>query len=901
MTRHMVQVLSSGWEFKCETDEEWLPVTQVPSNVHTELIHHGRIPDPALDLNELEASWVAERTWHYRTTFMSPDARCVPGTSVDLVCEGLDTFATVMLNGNTILQSENMFVEHRVGLGDALAEAENTLEIVFEPARRRGLDLVKEHPEHDFIVHQTEVSRGPVRKAQYHWGWDWGPILLTCGPWKPVRLETYISRIDNARVDYQLHTRQGAPLQLEACIHAQIVGPAAHIEVELLFGGHQVVTLRESNDSRLVESPGDGGLEPWSYTSAKFTLEKPHLWWPRGYGAQHLYELRLRTIGRDGSTVLAEEHQTIGFRKAELIQEPDEFGQSFYFRINDIDMFVGGSCWIPADSFLPQITPQRYRDWISLVAEGNQNMVRVWGGGVYEHAAFYDACDALGILVWQDFMFACASYPTYPSFLDSVSREARHNIRRLRHHPSVVLWCGNNEDYQLIERYNLSYDFADKDHAHWLSSTFPARYIYEHLLPSILATECPSGSGGGGSSALYHPGSPWGNGTSTTLKVDGSVGDVHVWEVWNGAARPWQQLGVAAAARGTGGAGEMMGGRFVSEFGMAAHPHADTVARFASDPAQRRPGSATLDFHAKAVSHTRRLMAYLAENFRLPPAGGAGADLEPFVHLTQVLQADALAAGYRAWRRQWGTGPKTRRCGGVLVWQLNDCWPGVSWAVVDYYLVRKPAWYAIKRAMQPVAVGVARKFHDWTSRPADELWRRDTGHVDPRKGVREVEIDVWVGSSRLAVVKGKVVVRFVSVKTGEEVRERIEKEVEVHANGCTEVLQGFKVEWDDGVMPEPLVVQASLWVDGARASSDTSWPDPIKYLDFADRGVSVKYVSHELIEVSAEKPVKGFVFSERQGVKLSDNGFDLIPGDGPMLVRIEGGVGGELPWTFVDR
>ncbi|GAB1316181.1 Beta-mannosidase B [Madurella fahalii] len=897
MTRHTIQVLSFGWEFKCETDEKWLPVSQVPSNVHTELVHHGRIPDPNRDLNELEASWVAERTWHYRTTFVTLDTTWIPGTAVDLVFEGLDTFATVMLNENVILQSDNMFTEHRVSVDGILSNAENTLEIVFKPARRRGLDLVKEHPEHDFIVHQTEVSRGPVRKAQYHWGWDWGPILLTCGPWKPVRLEAYISRIENIRVDYQLFMSQGTPLQLEVSIHAQIVGPAAHIEVELLFDGHQVMALRESNDNPLDGPLRDDGLESWRYTSAKFALEKPHLWWPRGYGAQNLYELRLRSIADDGSTVLAEEHQTIGFRKVELIQESDEFGQSFYFHINDIDIFAGGSCWIPADSFLPQIAPQRYRDWISLLAEGNQNMIRVWGGGIYEHAAFYDACDSLGILVWQDFMFACASYPTYPSFLDSVSAEARHNIRRLRHHPSLVLWCGNNEDYQLIERYNLSYDFHDKDHANWLASSFPARYIYEHLLPTVLAAEYGSSSNSSSSGAPYHPGSPWGNGSSTTLRVDASVGDVHQWELWNGAARPWQQL-----AR--------MGGRFVSEFGMPAYPHADTVARFVSDPAERYPGSATLDFHTKAVSHTRRLMAYLGENFRLYPGGGGGGrgggsggetDLERFIHLTQVLQADAVAAGYKAWRRQWGVGSRARRCGGVLVWQLNDCWPGVSWAVVDYFLVRKPAWYAIKRAMQPVAVGVARRFHDWTSRPADELWRRDTGHVDPRKGVRDVEVDVWVASSQLETVKGRVVVRFVSVKTGQEVRERLEKGVEVQANGCTEVLQGLKVEWDDGVTPEPLVVQASLWVDEVRVSSDISWPDPIKYLDFADRGVSVRHISQGLAEVSAEKPVKGLVFSERQGVKLSDNGFDLVPGDEPMLVRIEGDVGGELPWTFVGQ
>ncbi|KAL2015960.1 hypothetical protein VTK56DRAFT_4495 [Thermocarpiscus australiensis] len=877
MTRHTVQILSSGWEFKCETDEKWLPVSQVPSNVHTELMRHGLIPDPLQDLNELEVAWVAERGWRYRTIFVTPGENQLTGTSVDLVFEGLDTFATVTLNGKVILVSDNMFVEHRIDIREFLANnAVNSLEIAFEPARRRGLDLVKAHPEHDFIVHQTEVSRGPVRKTQCHWGWDWGPILLTCGPWKPVRLETYVSRIEDIRVDYHLHMDQGTPTLLEATIHGHIIGPASEIQLELLYGGEEVISLGESGGA----SRGGTAVDiprSWRYKSSTIKLESPQLWWPRGYGGQHLYELQMRSVASDGSTVLAEERQTIGFRQVELVQEPDEFGQSFYFRINGVDIFSGGSCWIPADSFLTRIESQRYRDWIQLLAEGNQNMVRVWGGGVYESEDFYRACDELGVLVWQDFMFACASYPTYPEFLGSVETEARQNVRRLRRHPSLILWCGNNEDYQLIERYGLEYNFTDdKDPQSWLKSTFPARYIYECLLPRIVREESPG--------AMYHPGSPWGNGTSTTLKVDPTVGDVHQWNLWNGEARPLQLL-------------PRMGGRFVSEFGMQASPHLDTIRRFVQDPRERYPGSATLDFHNKAVTHTRRQLAYLAENFRLEHAG----QLPAFVHLTQVLQADGVAWAYKSWRRHWGSAG-SRRCGGVLVWQLNDCWPAVSWAVVDYYLVKKPAYYAIRRAMQPLAVGVARKFHDCTTRPADELWRRNTGHVDPRRALTDIEFDAWVVSSELESVKARLVVRFVSIASGRDVRPNIEKEVDVQPNGCTEVLVGRKFEWDDVTAAERrhFVIHASLWVGGLQVSSDTSWPDPIKYLDFSDRGVRVNCVSQGLVEISSEKPVKGFVFSEKQGVKVSDNGFDVIPGDEPRLVRIEGEVGsGGLPWTFV--
>ncbi|KAK3349499.1 glycoside hydrolase family 2 protein [Lasiosphaeria hispida] len=877
MTRHTVQALSTGWEFKSSNDSTWRSA-RVPSEVHTELLRHDMIPDPFVDLNELDVAWVAEETWHYRTEISLPETATNNGVGtdaeIDLVFEGLDTFATVILNGETILKSENMFLEHRVAAKHLLNPATaNTLEIVFEPARRRGLELVEAHPEHDFIVHQTEVSRGPVRKAQSHWGWDWGPILLACGPWKPVRLETYANRIQNVRLDYEVDLTGPSPV-VEVNLSAGIVGLACRVVADLVFVGETIVSFEE-----VVSSEAQSGMAPWVYKPSSTKIVGAKLWWPRGYGSQDLYELRVRAVSTDGdgSTVLAEERQTVGFRRTELIQEKDTIGQSFYFRINGVDIFIGGSCWIPADSFLSRITPQRYQAWIHLLADGNQTMIRIWGGGIYESSAFYAACDSLGILVWQDFMFACASYPTYPSFLTSITTEARQNIGRLRHHPSLVLWCGNNEDYQLIERYDLEYNFPDKDPASWLKTNFPARYIYEHLLPTLLASESHH--------TPYHPGSPWGTGTSPTLAVDPTVGDIHQWNVWHGTTTPYQRL-------------PDMGGRFVSEFGIEAYPHRDTLHRLASDPAQRFPGSPVLDFNNKAVGHERRMLTYLGENFRVP------ADLGGFAHLTQVMQADAMAWAYKGWRRRWGR-EGLRGCGGVLVWQLNDCWPTVSWAVVDYFLVKKPAWYAIRRAMEPLAVGVVRKFHDWTARPADALWRRDTGHVDPREALTDVEFDVWVASSRLERVEGRVVVRFVSVKTGRDVKERLEREVDMEPNACTEILVGFKFETDVPAKDaEHFVIHASLWVGGEQVSNDTSWPDPIKYLNFADRGVQVKSLGQDLFEISAEKPVKGFVFSEKPGVKVSDNGFDIIPGEKAVRVRIEGAeseAGGLLPWAFVGQ
>jgi beta-mannosidase len=912
--------LTSNWTFKqgpLDSTAEYLPANDLPTEVHRDLLKNKKIADPFLDLNELSVRWVAEETWTYRTTFPTPLNHGEEGVKTVLSFEGLDTFASVYLNGKPILDSENMFVGHRVDVSSDLQvnEEENVLEIVFKPARKKGLELVKEHPEHKFIVHQTEVSRGPVRKAQCHWGWDWGPILLTSGPWKPIVLETYVSRIEDVWVEYELSddlkTAKGK-------LFCKIEGPVDGV----------VFRIRKAESTSSFESEICFDRVRNSVWQANFEQEV-ELWWPRGYGPQTLYEITARmhwqpypgalteTLAGNGDfrpyacaypncgkrfiqeTALEFHQRThpresfdrkrgrqfnkyIGFRKAELIQNKDAVGTSFYFRINNVDIFVGGSCWIPADSLLTQISPERYREWLQLAATGNQTMIRVWGGGIYEHDAFYEACDELGLLVWQDFMFACANYPAYPSYLQSVETEARQNVRRLRHHPSIVLWCGNNEDYQIVERYGLEYRYEeDKDPQSWLKTDFPARYIYEYLLPKIVEEEADK--------MPYHPSSPFGNGTSTTLKVDPTVGDIHQWNVWHGDMKPYQQL-------------PTMGGRFVSEFGMEAYPHLETLKKYITREEDRYPGSMAMDFRNKAIGHERRLVSYVTENFRM----GNTNDLESFAHLTQVMQADAMTWAYKNWRRQWGTEGK-RQCGGVLVWQLNDCWPTISWAVIDHYRIPKPAYYAIKRAMEPVDICVTRKVNDWTMRPADELWKRDTAHINMRKIWEDVEFDLWISNIRPEPREGKIIVRFISIRSGEEIRPAIFKDVHIEPNGTTEVYKNYKVEVPqqdpnepyDISKADPFVIKAHLATDRQEVTMQYSWPEPIKYLDFSDRGLTIEYkVDGSLVRISAPKPVKGFVFSEREGVTLSDNGFDIMPG-WPKGVRVTGGRAQDLKWRYV--
>lgn len=365
--------LSSGWEFRQADDdsaEAWLPVQKVPTEVHLDLLANKKIPDPFIDLNELSVRWIADKGWAYRTRFAKPTQAGADEPAVtDLVFEGLDTFAVVSLNGTEILTSDNMFVSHRVTVS-GLLQAENVLEIVFDSARLRGNQLVEEHShEHTFYVRQTEVSRMPVRKAQYHWGWDWGPILTTAGPWRPVYLEQYTVRIVDvwfqADVSPDLKTCSGH-------LFARVDGKPP---------SHQKVTLSLALEGKtIIEKACD--VDESGLAQTELSIADPQLWYPHGFGSQTRYELKATIGSYDTKSKL------IGFRRTELIQEKDDYGKSFYFRINGIDVFSGGSCWIPADSFLSQISAQRYRDWMKLMVEGNQIMVRVWGGKPRFHQAY---------------------------------------------------------------------------------------------------------------------------------------------------------------------------------------------------------------------------------------------------------------------------------------------------------------------------------------------------------------------------------------------------------------------------------------------------------------------------------------------------------------------------------
>jgi beta-mannosidase len=661
-------------------------------------------------------------------------------------------------------------------------------------------------------------------------GWDWGPTLMTCGPWRPINLEVFSSRISDlyftSSVDESLKSG-------EIVAKADIEGSASAITFVVSLDGQEVA-------SKTVTAE-DG------HAKHKFEFENPALWFPIRYGEQPLYTLTATLTEQDAE--IDKQSKKFGLRRAELIQRPmtDQPGTTFFFQINNVPVFCGGSDWIPADNFIPRISKEKYYDWIKLLADGNQFMIRVWGGGIFEEQAFYDACDELGILVWQDFMFGCGNYPAFPEYLALVKTEAEENVKLLRHHASIVIWAGNNEDYQYQESQGLTYDFENKDAESWLKTNFPARYIYEKVLVDACAELIPD--------TYYHFGSPWG-GKNTT---DPTVGDLHQWNVWHGSQEKYQNF-------------DKLVGRFVSEFGMEAFPNIKTIDAFlplGKDDPDRFAQSSTVDFHNKADGHERRIALYLVENFRYAPD-----PLEQFIYSTQLMQAECLASAYRLWKRQW-KGPGKEYCGGALVWQINDCWPVTSWAIVDYYLRPKHAYYTVKREMAPISLGVTRKEH---LTPKDKHTR---AYID-----KTTKIEVWGSNLTLKDLVVDVVIKAFDVITGKETYSKtIKSSFILPENRSTEISDFVvPVKHANANLEARTVVAAYLYEagTGVQIARYINWPEPLKYVHLQ----KPKHLTAEMsrdgksVDLSVEVPVKGVALEcEDDEVVFGDNLIDLVPGE----------------------
>lgn len=646
-------VLDKGWEFSQAGSNEWMSA-RVPGTVHQDLLDHGRLPDPFYGMNEQKVQWVEKEDWLYRTVF-TVTADQLKSDAAWLTFEGLDTYADVYLNGSLLLKADNMFVGHKLAVKDVLREGENRLMIRFrspveETAPQWDTDGFNYPADNDHSEKRMSVY---TRKAPYSYGWDWGIRLTTSGIWRPVKL-TFCNgaAIDDFFVRQQEVTEQVAKVDNQLEIN-NVTSTPKEAQVKVVYAyGEQADTLTRT----VVLQPGKNSL------SMPAWIEKPHLWMPNGWGDPALYTFTA-TVSVDGKEVASRE-EAIGLRSIRVVMEDDKDGKSFYFEVNGKPMFAKGSNYIPGDALLPNMTGERYARLFEDIRAANMNMVRVWGGGIYEDDRFYEEADRNGILVWQDFIFACTTYPHDPTFLKRVSEEAVYNMRRLRNHASLAMWCGNNEIYEGMRYWGWKDKYSP---VVWKEMTEGYDVLFCQLLPELVEANDPG--------RFYMHGSPyeanWGRPESW------KIADSHNWGTWYGQ-KPFESLDTEIP-------------RFMSEYGFQAFPEMKTIRMFAS-PEDYELESPVMNAHQKASIGNFLIKKTMALYYKVPEK------FEDLIYAGLILQGKGMRHGIEAHRRH------RPYCMGSLPWQLNDSWPVVSWSSIDYYGNWKAMHYQIRRAFAPVLV-----------------------------------------------------------------------------------------------------------------------------------------------------------------------------------------------------
>ena len=662
--------LNGRWQFRAINKYRTLPpnvsdVTRwmdgtVPGTVHTDLLAREKIPDPFFGINELDVQWIETQQWLYRREFNLPE-KILEEDTIDLVAKGLDTYADIRVNGKMAGNTSNMFVEHRFSVKKFLRTGKNTIEILFDSPTVRSKSLERNYGTLDVA---RESYRVYVRKSQYSFGWDWGPKLTTSGIWRNIILEAYsVARLVDPFVKTIAVNRQNAVVEVS-------------VDAEKL--GDELLTLQ------LSVVGWDATIEQTVRVSGKrvkfqVRIPRPHLWWPNGYGDQPMYTAIL-TLLHEGIELHSIE-VPFAIRTVRLLQKKDGQGESFIFEINGQKIFCKGANWIPSDSFIPRIPDSTYEKLLSMAKDAHMNMIRVWGGGIYEQDIFYNLCDRLGLMIWQDFMFACGEYPQRQWFVRQVKDEAEKVVKRLRNHPSIVIWCGNNECEWIFCTGNPEKTPNDMKGAE----------IFRDVLPKVCRRL--------DSTRPYWRSTPFGHGFPNSE----SNGNHHQWMVWS-AWRDFEEYTKNHA-------------RFVTEFGFQAPANLTTFIEITL-PKDRHPQSAVMEHHNKQEEGTERLFRFQAAHYRV------NSKFDEFNYKAQLVQAEALKTGVEHWRR------RKFRTAGSLFWQLNDCWQASSWSIIDSSLQPKAAYYYAKKFFAPILVSFKRTIRGVEVWISNDLLEKVTGIFD---------------------------------------------------------------------------------------------------------------------------------------------------------------------------
>lgn len=645
-------VLDKDWSFSQSGSNKWLPA-QVPGTVQQDLLRHELLPNPFYGTNEKDIQWVENEDWEYKTTFnLTPEQLQREGAQ--LVFEGLDTYADVYLNGSPILKTDNMFVGNTVSVKEVLRAGENRLNIYFRSPIKQTLPQWESNGFNypaDNDHHEKKLSIF-TRKAPYHYGWDWGIRMVTSGVWRPITLELF----DVAAIE-DYHVKQLSLTDSEAKVENRIeVNSLRNAPAEVL------ITLSLNGEKKAVVEKQVQLKQGKNLIELPLEVANPKRWMPNGWGEPTLYDITAQVISND--KVVAEDKHRIGFRTLRLVNEPDKDGESYYFEVNGIPMFAKGANYIPSEVTLPAMTAERYRTLFDDVKAANMNVIRVWGGGIYEDDLFYDLADEYGIIVWQDFMFACTVYPGDPAFLSSVEKEAEYNIKRLRNHPSIGMWCGNNEILEGIKYWGWTKKYTPEVYQQFKND-------YDKLFKELLPAKVNELDG----ERFYVHTSPY---LSNWGKPDSwKYGDSHNWGIWYGK-KPFESSDTEL-------------GRFISEFGFQSFPEMKTIATFAS-PEDYEIESEVMNAHQKSSIGNNLIRTYMERDYIVPQK------FEDFVYVGLVLQGQGMRYCFEAHRRN------RPYCMGTLYWQLNDNWPVVSWSGIDYYGNWKALHYQAQRAFAPVII-----------------------------------------------------------------------------------------------------------------------------------------------------------------------------------------------------
>ncbi len=616
----------------------------VPGCVHTDLLRAERIPDPFYRDNEADLLWIGETDWQYERMFTVP-RELLEQPHVRLVCAGLDTLATLFLNGVEIGRADNMYRTWEYDVKSSLRAGDNTLVIRFDSA----LNYLRRRDREERVlpawVGSDKVHGGTwLRKEPCNFGWDWGPKVVTAGIWRDIALIGFEARLTDVHIR-QDHRKGQVTLRINAEAEG-VSGGAYTADISVWDGETQVASTSAAFTSGMA--------------AVELAVENPKLWWVNGMGEQPLYRVEVRLNSAAGIT-LDQQQKRIGLRTLVLDRHADEWGESFQFVINGIPFFAKGANWIPADVFASRMNPERYERLIKDAADAHMNMLRVWGGGIYEADVFYELCDECGIAIWQDFMFACATYPGFDqAYCRNVAVEAEENVRRLRHHPSIALWCGNNE----LEQGLVGDEWTDRTMSWEDYST-----LFDRLLPEVVQRVDPD--------RAYWPSSPHNPTGNRYQHSNPESGDAHLWDVWHGK-KPFEWYRTCFH-------------RFASEFGFQSFPEPATM-NTVTEPEDRNITSYVMEYRQRSGIGNTTIMQYLLDWFKLPTR------YEESLWLTQILQAMAMKYAIEHWRRNM---PRTM---GALYWQLNDCWEAPSWASIDYHGRWKALHHMAKRFYAPILV-----------------------------------------------------------------------------------------------------------------------------------------------------------------------------------------------------